>query len=89
MNDSGRIYHVPVKVLEKKKLKTILGEVATIRVEPEMFGEGRPLRGDGRLSIWFTDDERRVPVLANLKMGRGGLNIKLKSARNTAASVTH
>jgi hypothetical protein len=79
VSDSGQIYRTPVRVTERKKMKTVLGQVWTLRVEPEIFGEGHLLRGNGKLSIWFTDDERRIPVKAHISNELGTLDIKLKS----------
>lgn len=79
ISDSGQVYHIPVNVSERKKMKTVLGEVQTLKVEPELFGEGRLLRGTGQISIWFTDDPRHVPVRAHINNEMGTLDIKLKN----------
>lgn len=79
ISDSGQVYRVPVAVTERKKMKTVLGEVQTVKVEPEIFGEGRLLRGKGNIAIWFTDDQRHVPVRAKINNEMGTLDIKLKS----------
>lgn len=86
ISDSGRVYRVPVRVGEKKMMKSVLGEVQTIRVEPELFGEGRLIRGKGKISIWLTDDSRRIPVYARITHDMGTLDIKLKSAMNLQTS---
>lgn len=79
VGDSGQTFRVPVRVLERKTLKTVVGKVPTLRVEIELFGAGR-LVGDrkGEMSIWITDDARRLPVRAQLKADVGTLDIKLK-----------
>jgi Protein of unknown function (DUF3108) len=79
VSDSGRIYRVPHKVVERKKMKTVVGEVSVLKVEPEIFGEGRLLQGRGRMYIWFTDDARHIPVRAHISNEMGTLDIKLKS----------
>ncbi|HEY0386045.1 MAG TPA: DUF3108 domain-containing protein [Pyrinomonadaceae bacterium] len=79
VSDSGQVYRTPVRVTERKRMKTVLGEVWTLRVEPEVFGEGHLLKGKGNMAIWFTDDERRIPVRARIENDLGSLNIKLKS----------
>lgn len=79
VSDSGRVYRLPIRVGEKKRIKTVLGEVETIRVEPELFGEDRLVRGKGQISIWFTTDPRRIPVRAQIKHEMGTLDINLKS----------
>lgn len=79
VSDSGQVYRMPVRVGEKRKMKTALGEVETIRVEPELFGEGRLVRGKGQISIWFTTDPRHIPVRAQIKHELGTVDITLKS----------
>ncbi len=81
VSDSGQVYRIPIRVGEKKRQKTILGQVETIRVTPELFGEGRLIRGKGQIHIWFTTDERRVAVRAEIKHEMGTLDIKLKSIK--------
>ncbi|HKS29563.1 MAG TPA: DUF3108 domain-containing protein [Pyrinomonadaceae bacterium] len=79
VSDSGRVYRMPVRVGETKKIKSILGEVQAVRVEPELFGEDRMVRGKGQLTIWFTTDARHIPVRAQIKHEMGTLDITLKS----------
>jgi hypothetical protein len=80
ISDSGKVYAVPVRVVERKRFKTVLGKVQTVRVDPEIFGEGRPLRGRGTMSIWFTDDARHIPVRARINNELGTIDINLKKA---------
>jgi hypothetical protein len=79
VSDSGQVYHIPVAVTERKKMQTVIGEVQTLKVEPDIFGEGRLLRGKGKLTLWFTDDARHVPVRAKINNEMGTLDVKLKS----------
>lgn len=79
ISDSGQVYHIPVAVTERKKMKTVIGEVQTLKVEPEIFGEGRLLRGKGKLTLWFSDDARHIPVRARINNEMGTLDVKLKS----------
>lgn len=87
VSDSGRVYRLPVRVGETKKIKSVLGEVEVIRVEPELFGEDRLIRGKGQLTIWFTTDARHIPVRAQIKHEMGTLDINLKRI-STSASAT-
>jgi len=84
VSDSGRVYRVPVHVVERKKMKSLLGEVYALRVEPDVFGDGRLIRGKGTMSIWFTDDARHIPVRAHITNEMGTLDIKLKSISSGA-----
>ena len=84
VSDSGRVFRIPVSVVEKKRMKTVLGQVWTVRVDPELFGEGRLIQNKGKMSIWLTDDARHIPVQARISGDMGTLNIKLKSVTNGA-----
>jgi hypothetical protein len=86
VSDSGRVFRMTVAVVERKRIKCVLGRVSAIRIEPAMFGEGRMLRGEGKMSIWITEDSRRLPVWAQLKLKIGTVDIKLK--RITYPNVT-
>jgi len=77
--ESGRLVNVPVRVFERKRMKTVVGNVQTVRVEPGLFGESGLIRGKGAISIWFTDDKRHVPVKAHITNDLGSVVIKLKS----------
>ncbi|HEY0171949.1 MAG TPA: DUF3108 domain-containing protein [Pyrinomonadaceae bacterium] len=81
ISDSGRVYQVPATVVvEKKKMKSVLGKVDVVRVDVELFGPGRPVEeGKGKMSIWVTNDERHVPIKARLSHDMGQLDITLKS----------
>ncbi|MDQ3474549.1 MAG: DUF3108 domain-containing protein [Acidobacteriota bacterium] len=78
ISDSGQVYKVPVRVLEKKRLKTVLGRVDAILVEADLFGSKGMLNGTGKFFMWFTDDARRVPVSVKIKSEYGTFDIKLK-----------
>jgi hypothetical protein len=79
ISDSGYVYRIPIVVSEKKTMKTIIGKVQTLKVDAEIFGEGRLLRGKGKMSIWFTDDARHIPVRAKINNEMGTLDLTLKS----------
>jgi hypothetical protein len=78
VSDSGVVYQVPVQVVEKKRKKTVLGRVETIRVDPQVFGADRLVDGEGQFSIWITNDARRIPVAGRIKMKYGTFDITLR-----------
>lgn len=85
ISDSGQVYQVPIRVVERKKMKTLLGKVNAVRVEADLFGPDRMIDHEGEFSIWFTDDARRIPVSARVKNEFGTFDIKLKKVvRNPA-----
>jgi len=78
VSDAGRVFRLSVKAVERKELNTVLGKVKTIRVEPALFGDTELVRARGALSIWVTEDDRHLPVRAQLKVDVGTFDIKLK-----------
>jgi hypothetical protein len=78
LTDSGRVFRMSVAVVERKRIDTVLGRVNAFRVEPAMFGAANLSRSRGQLSIWITDDDRHLPVKAQLKVEIGTFDIKLK-----------
>jgi hypothetical protein len=95
ISDSGRVYQVPVRVVEKKRMKTVLGRVEAIRVDPGLFGPNGMMNRDGHISIWYTNDSRRIPVKAKIKTEYGTFNVTLRkivhkpAASEYASSATN
>jgi len=83
IGDGGRVYTIPVHVVEKKRMKTILGRVEVLHVRPELFGTNRLIDDEkGEFSIWITDDQRHIPVGGRVKTDYGTFDIKLKRIVN-------
>lgn len=78
VSDSGLVYKVPVRVTAREQQKTILGKVWCFRVEPEVFGANRMIDQKGSMIIWFTDDDKRIPVRSQLNTEVGKIEVKLK-----------
>ena len=78
VTDAGRVFRLSVAAIEEKEIDTVLGKVKAIRVDPALFGDTSLVRARGQLSIWITDDDRRLPVRAQLKVDLGTFDIKLK-----------
>lgn len=85
IGDGGNVYKIPVKVVEKKRMRTVLGRVDVLRVNPELFGPGRLIDEEkGEFSIWVTADARHIPVGGRIKTEYGTFDIKLKKVINNA-----
>jgi hypothetical protein len=88
IGDGGRVYTIPVKVLERKRMKTVLGRVDAFRVNAELFGPERLIDDEkGEFSIWFTADARHIPVGGRVKTDYGTFDIKLKRFITTPPAV--
>ncbi|MDQ1592379.1 MAG: hypothetical protein QOG71_3006 [Pyrinomonadaceae bacterium] len=78
ISDSGAVYRIPVKVGARKRMKTVVGRVQTVRVDIEIFGAERLVDRKGEMTLWITDDARRLPVRARIEIDMGTLDINLK-----------
>ena len=83
IGDGGKVYTIPVKVVEKKRTTTVLGRVDVLRVNAELFGPERLIdKEKGEFSIFITDDARHVPVGGRVKTDYGTFDITLKRIVN-------
>lgn len=78
ISNSGRVFQVPVHVVAKRRMKTVLGRVDTFQVDPQVFGDNRLIRGKGQFSIWLVNDTKRIPARARIKTEYGTFDITLK-----------
>lgn len=79
IGDGGRVYKIPVKVVERRRMKTVLGRVNVLRVNPELFGPERLIDDEnGEFTMWITDDVQHIPVGGRVKTDYGTFDIKLK-----------
>jgi hypothetical protein len=76
MFDSKKIWSLEIKVLKRERVKVPAGVFDTIKIRPLMKSEGIFSR-KGALYIWFTDDEKRVPVKMSTKVAVGSINAVL------------
>ena len=68
-----------VLVHGRESLKTSIGTVNTVKVEPVLDGDGI-FNSKGRIFIWLTDDDRRIPVLMQCEIALGSIKAKLIKA---------
>ena len=53
------------------------GTFKTIVVEP-LVKEGGLFKSEGRIVIWLSDDERKLPVRVNTKVLIGSIDVELR-----------
>ena len=75
----GKIYRLQANVLEKEMVETDAGAFPTLKVQPLMReSESAEDRNKGKLYLWFSDDARRLPVMAKTIMPIGSVTARLK-----------
>jgi hypothetical protein len=84
VNDGSKTHQVAVEVQARERITTRLGSRAAFRVEPRVFGE--LYRRKGRLLIWFSDDEQRLPLRVKAMTSVGTITCTLKSVTTEGAA---
>ncbi|MBC8323478.1 MAG: DUF3108 domain-containing protein [Candidatus Marinimicrobia bacterium] len=68
-------------VTGKETIKTRAGTFNCLVVKP--FQQGKALfKNEGDMQIWFSDDEKRLPVQIHIKLKFGSMHLKLKEVVN-------
>jgi len=82
----GRSMDTEVVVHRKEKRKTIFGEVECLVIEPKLRGEA-VFKQTGRILIWLTNDEYKIPVRLESKVTFGSFVATLKSAQQVPLRI--
>jgi len=68
-------------VTGRETVKTLAGTFNCLVVKP--FSQGKALfKNEGDMQIWFSDDEKRLPVQIQIKMKFGSMRLRLKEITN-------
>ena len=70
-------YFLPVKFLGRQRIDVDAGTFDCIIVEP-LMKEGGLFKSEGRVIIWLTDDERKIPVKVSTKVVIGSIDAELR-----------
>lgn len=71
-------YELVVRFLGRQELEVGAGTFKTVVVEP-LVREGGLFKSEGRIVIWLSDDERKIPVRVNTKVVIGSIDVELSS----------
>ncbi|HEY3350180.1 MAG TPA: DUF3108 domain-containing protein [Thermoanaerobaculia bacterium] len=78
MFSRGKIYKLKASVLEREKVETEAGVFDAFKVQPQLReNETAEDRNKGKLFLWFSDDDRRLPVMAKTVMPIGSVTARL------------
>ena len=73
--DAMRIVPVTMKVEGREEIKTPLGVFKTLRVQPT--ADAGVVKNRGNIWIWYTDDERHLPVQMRARLFWGTITFRL------------
>ncbi|MEZ4798684.1 MAG: DUF3108 domain-containing protein [Flavobacteriales bacterium] len=82
----GEIYPLKMKYLGKETVKVDAGKFKCIRFAP-VVQKGRVFKKEEDLSVWVTDDENHLPILAEAKILVGSIKMELQSYEGLANTV--
>ncbi len=74
----GKNYPLQVRVLRRETVTVPAGRFTCVVVEPLLKSAGL-FKQEGNLTIWLTDDARRMPVLMKSKVAVGSIAAELES----------
>lgn len=75
----GKLYTVHARVVRRETVQTPAGTFRAVLVEPEMESGGK--KREERMYIWYSDDERRLPVRIRSEIKVGAITATLKAVR--------
>ncbi len=79
MFSRGKIYKLKASILEKERVETEAGVFDAFKLQPQLReNETAEDRNRGKLFLWFSDDERRLPVMAKTLMPIGSVTARLR-----------
>lgn len=84
-----RVYDTEIVALRRETITVPAGTFRTIVVEPRLRGEESGERNpEGQMQVWFSDDERRLPVRIRTELRAGAITASLRSVTGTAAGAS-
>jgi hypothetical protein len=78
--DAMHTVPVTMKVEGREEIKTTLGTFKTLRVEPT--ADAGVVKNRGNIWIWYTDDERHLPVQMRARLFWGTITFRLTGNEN-------
>jgi len=73
-----KVHDVDVRILGRERVEVDAGTFDCVVVEP-LVTEGGLFKHAGRIIIWMTDDDRKIPVKVNTKVVIGSIDATLTS----------
>lgn len=83
----GKVYTLVATVGARESLETPAGTFNTVAVEPKMIGGGLFRDEDSRLTIWYTDDDKHIPVRIRSEVKVGTITATLKATASGVMTI--
>jgi hypothetical protein len=76
-HDNKKVYDLEIHVYMREEIDTAAGTFRCLRVEPLLKGEGI-FKQKGRLLVWLTDDQYKIPVQMTSEVAVGHITTELE-----------
>lgn len=76
-HDNKKVYNLEIHVYMREEIDTAAGTFRCLRVEPLLKGEGI-FKQKGRLLVWLTDDQYKIPVQMTSEVAVGHITTELE-----------
>ena len=73
--DNKKIIPLTFIIQDKEKIKTPLGNFSAKKISPQR-NDGKPFKNAGKMIIWYSEKDK-IPIMINLKLKFGSLNLEL------------
>jgi len=83
-----KTYDVAAHVTKRQTIDTPAGKFAAIVVEPDMDAGGLYRDDQSKLTIWYSDDERRIPLRIRSDVKIGAITMTLRRVTDSVTSIT-
>lgn len=83
----GKVNPLAVKYIGKQRVKVSAGTFDCLVVEP-LVVEGGLFKSEGRILIWLSDDERKIPVKVSTKIIIGTIDAELREYSGLRGTLT-
>ncbi len=80
-------YTLAVKFIGYQRIELAAGTFNTIIIEP-LMREGGLFKSEGRILIWLTNDERKIPVKVSTKVLVGSIDAELREYSGIKETIT-
>ncbi len=82
----GKSHPLDVHILGRERIEVTAGVFDCIVVEPRI-AEGSPFSFQGKLVMWLSDDERKIPIKVSTKIPIGSIDAELKHYQGTRGPI--
>ena len=86
-HDNKKIYNLRIIIQKRERVKVKAGKFDCIVVQPQLKGDAI-FKQKGKLWVWLTDDEFKIPVKMKSKVAVGSISSELIKIEGIKGSIT-